>query len=203
MRLFSTATFLALAAVPALAGAATYDIDSAHSAATFTVRHLMVSNVRGEFGKTTGTVVYDEKDPTKSTVEATIDVSTINTRDPKRDGHLKSPDFFDAEKFPTITFKSTKVEKAGQGKLKVLGNLTIHGVTKPVTLDVEGPSGEVKDPWGNTKVGAAATTKINRTDFGLKWNAPVPTGGVVVGEEVTINLEVELLKKAEAAVADK
>lgn len=200
MRLFHTATFLALAAAPALAGAATYDIDSSHSVASFTVRHLMVSNVRGEFAKTTGTVVYDEKDPTKSTVEATVDVSTINTRDPKRDGHLKSPDFFDAEKFPTITFKSTKVEKAGQGKLKVTGNLTMHGVTKPVTLDVEGPSGEVKDPWGNTKVGASATTKINRNDFGVKWNAPVPTGGVVVGEEVTINLEVELLKKA-AAVA--
>jgi polyisoprenoid-binding protein YceI len=196
MRLLSTAAFIALAAVPALAGAATYDIDSAHSVASFTVRHLMVSNVRGEFGKTTGTVVYDEKDPTKSTVEATIDVSTLSTRDPKRDGHLKSPDFFDAEKFPTITFKSTKVEKAGQGKLKVLGNLTMHGVTKPVTLEVEGPSGEVKDPWGNTKVGASATTKINRNDFGVKWNAPVPTGGVVVGEEVIVNLEVELLKKA-------
>ncbi len=201
MRLPSPFIALALVALPALAGAATYDIDPAHTVASFSVRHLMVTNVRGEFGKTTGTVVYDEKNPAKSTVEATIDVSTINTRDPKRDGHLKSPDFFDAEKFPTITFKSTKVEKAGAGKLKVTGNLTMHGVTKPVTLDVEGPSGEVKDPWGNTKVGASATAKINRKDFGVNWNAPVPTGGVVVGEEVTINLEVELLKKAAPAVA--
>ena len=198
MRLFSTATFLALAAVPALAGAATYDIDSAHSAATFTVRHLMVSNVRGEFGKTTGTVVYDEKDPTKSTVEATIDVSTINTRDPKRDGHLKSPDFFDAEKFPTITFKSKAITRAGKGKLKMKGDLTMHGVTKEVVLDLEAPAKPVKSPWGTEVYGVQAAGKINRKDFGVSWNKTLEAGGLLVGDEVRIAINVEFVKKPDA-----
>ena len=190
------ASSAAFAEKPAATGASTWEIDSAHSSAQFSVRHLMVSNVRGEFGKVTGTVVYDGKDIGKSTVEATIDASTISTRDEKRDGHLKSPDFFDVAKYPTITFKSTKVEKAGKDKLKVIGDLTIHGVTKQATLNVDGPSAAQKDPWGNEKSGAEATTKINRKDFGLTWNKALESGGVVVGEEVTITLDVELLKKA-------
>lgn len=181
------------------ADAAAWDIDSGHSSAQFSVRHLMVSNVRGEFGKVSGTVDYDAKDPGKAKVEATIDAGTISTRDEKRDGHLKSPDFFDVAKFPTITFKSKRVQSAGAGKVKLVGDLTIHGVTKEVTLDVEGPSAEMKDPWGNVKAGATATTKINRKDFGLTWNKSLDGGGVVVGDEVTITIDVELLKKADKA----
>ena len=183
--------------VPALATASEWDIDPAHSAAQFSVRHLMVSNIRGEFGKVTGTVNLDDKDITKSTVEATIDATSIITRDEKRDGHLKSPDFFDVAKFPTVTFKSTKVEKAGKDKYKVHGDLTIHGVTKSVVLAVEG-SAEQKDPWGNVKRGFAATTKINRKDFGLAWNKALETGGVVVGEEIAITLDIEAAKKVAA-----
>lgn len=197
-------SLLALAMTLSLAGsaqAATWEIDPGHSAANFSVRHLMVSNVRGAFGKVTGTVTVDDKDITKSTVDASIDVSTIDTREAKRDEHLKSPDFFDAAKFPAITFKSTKVEKAGD-KLKVSGNLTIHGVTKPVVLDVEGPAKASKDPWGNTRSGFSATTKINRKDFGLVWNKALETGGVAVGEDVTITLDIEVTaKKAEAPAA--
>ncbi len=193
---------VAIAGLPALARAATYEIDPAHSSAGFSVRHLMVSNVRGEFTKLTGTVTYDEKDPTRSTVEATIDVGSVDTRDAKRDGHLKSADFFDAAKYPTITFKSTKVERAAAGKLRVTGDLTMHGVTKPVVLEVEGPTPEVKGPWGNAKIGASATTKLNRVEYGVKWNAPVPTGGVVVGEEVTVTLDLELTRKS-APIAGK
>jgi polyisoprenoid-binding protein YceI len=199
MKLLKSAVLAAVLAAPSFAFAATYEIDSAHSGAHFTVKHLMVSNVRGEFGKVTGTVNIDEKDITKSTVEATIDASTINTREPKRDEHLKAPDFFDVAKYPTITFKSTKVAKAGQGKLKVTGDLTMHGVTKQVVLDVDGPAKEAKDPWGNIKSGASATTKLNRNDFGLTWNKALETGGVVVGEEVNVTIDLELLKKAPAA----
>lgn len=189
--------------VAPLAGAATWEIDSAHSGAHFSVRHMMVSNVRGDFGKVTGTVVFDAKNPKAAQVNATIDVSSINTREPKRDEHLRSPDFFDAAKFPTITFKSKRVEQAGEGKYKVVGDLTIRGVTKEVTLDVEGPAPEAKDPWGNVKSGATATTKINRKDFGLAWNKVLETGGVAVGEEVKITLDIELNKKPDAAPAKK
>lgn len=185
----------------ARADGTTWEIDTAHSSAQFSIRHLMVSNVRGEFGKVTGTVVYDAKDPKKSTVEASIDVNSINTREEKRDAHLKAPDFFDVAKFPAITFKSKKVEPAGKGKMKIIGDLTIHGVTKTVTLDAEGPATEVKDPWGNVKSGAVATTKINRKDFGLGWNKALETGGVVVGEEVSITIDIELTKKAPAPPA--
>jgi polyisoprenoid-binding protein YceI len=167
-----------------------WEIDSVHSGAHFTVRHMMVSNVRGEFGAVTGTLNLDEKDVTKSTVEASIDATTINTREPKRDTHLKSPDFFDVAKFPTITFKSKKVEAAGAGKLKVTGDLTMHGVTKSVVLDVEGPGAAM----GN-KRGASATTKINRKDFGLGWNKVLEAGGVAVGEEVKVEIDLELNKK--------
>ena len=141
----------------------------------------------------------DDKDITKSTVEATIDVSSINTRDEKRDGHLKSPDFFDVAKFPTITFKSKKVAKAGEGKLKVTGDLTIHGVTKEVVLNVDGPAKEAKDPWGNIKSGAVATTKINRKDWGLGWNQLLEAGGVAVGEIVKISLEISMVHAAATA----
>lgn len=202
MKMLKSAVLAAVLAVPSFAFAATYEIDSAHSGAHFTVRHLMVSNVRGEFGKVTGTVNIDEKDITKSSVEASIDVSTINTREPKRDEHLKSADFFDVEKYPTITFKSKKVAKAGAGKLKVTGDLTMHGVTKEVVLDVEGPAKEAKDPWGNIRSGATATTKLNRKDFGLGWNQALETGGVMVGEEVAVTIDLELTKKPDAAAKD-
>lgn len=187
-------------ASPSLAVAAEYVIDSAHSGANFSVKHMMVSNVRGAFSKVTGSANIDEKDITKSTVEAVIDATTVNTNEPKRDEHLRSADFFDTEKYPTITFKSTKVEKAGEN-LKVTGNLTLHGVTKPVVLDVEGFTTEAKDPWGNTKRGGTATTKINRKDFGLGWNSVLETGGVAVGEEVAITLDLELNKKQAPAEA--
>ncbi|MFY2563968.1 YceI family protein [Corallococcus terminator] len=188
-----------LVALPSLAMATTWEIDSAHSGAEFSVKHMMVTNVKGSFGNVKGAVNLDDKDVTKSTVEATIDATTINTNNAKRDEHLKAPDFFDTAKFPTITFKSTKVEKAGEGKLKVTGNLTMHGVTKPVVLDVTGPSKESKDPWGNTRTGVEATTKLNRKDFGLAYNQALETGGVAVGEEVTVNLDLALTKKADAA----
>jgi polyisoprenoid-binding protein YceI len=200
LSLKSAVAALVLAA-PSAAFATEYVIDSAHSGASFAVKHLMVSNVRGTFSNVTGTVNYDEKDVTKSTVEATIDAKTIDTDEPKRDEHLRSPDFFDTEKHPTITFKSTKVEPASEGMLKVTGNLTMHGVTKPVVMDVEGLTQEVKDPWGNSKRGATATTKINRKDFGLTWNKALEAGGVAVGDEVKITLDVELNKKQPAAPA--
>lgn len=187
-------------ASPSLAFAAEFVIDSAHSGANFSVKHMMVSNVRGAFSKVTGSANIDEKDITKSTVEAVIDATTVNTNEPKRDEHLRSADFFDTAKFPTITFKSTKVEKAGQN-LKVTGDLTLHGVTKPVVLDVEGFTTEAKDPWGNIKRGGTATTKINRKDFGLGWNSVLETGGVAVGEEVAITLDLELNKKKDPAAA--
>lgn len=192
---FAAALTLAALQAPALARAATYDIDSSHSSAGFTVRHLAVSNVRGEFGKVTGTVEYDDKDVSKTKIDATIDVSSIDTRDSKRDEHLKSPDFFEVAKYPTITFKSTKVEKGPKG-LKVTGDLTMHGVTHPVVLAVEGPAKEVKDPWGNTRIGAAATTKVARKDYGISFNKTLDSGGLMLGEEVAVAIDVELLKKA-------
>ena len=185
---------LALVALPALAQTSTWTIDSSHTHAAFTVRHLVISNVRGEFGKTTGTLTLDEGDVTRSKVEATIDVASVNTREPKRDEHLKSPDFFDVAKFPTMTFKSTKVEKAGAGKLKVTGDLTLRGVTKPVVLDVEGPTAEIKDPRGNTRRGVSATATINRKDFGVAWSKLIEAGPVV-GDEVKIEIEAELVKQ--------
>jgi polyisoprenoid-binding protein YceI len=191
----AAAVALVLSPALALGQASTWSIDPAHSHASFTVRHLIISNVRGDFAKTTGTVTLDEKDVTKSSVEATIDVTTIDTREPKRDEHLKSPDFFDVAKFPTITFKSTKVEKAGKGALKVTGDLTMHGVTKPVVLNVTGPTAEIKDPWGMTRRGISATAKLNRNDYGVSYNKVIEGGGAMVGNEITIELEVELTKK--------
>jgi polyisoprenoid-binding protein YceI len=175
--------------------AVTYTIDPAHSAAGFKVRHLMVANVRGEFSGVSGTVVFDPANPAASKVEATILVNSIHTREDQRDTHLKSADFLDAEKYPTMTFVSRSIAGSG-GEYKVTGDLTIHGVTRSVTLDVEGPAPEAKDPWGNTKSGAVATTTINRKDFGLVWNVALETGGVLVGEDVHITLELELLRQA-------
>jgi polyisoprenoid-binding protein YceI len=183
---------LAAMALPALA--ADYSIDSAHSAAQFSVRHLMVSNVRGEFSKVAGTVVYDEAKPAATTIEASVDVSTLSTREPQRDTHLKSPDFFDVAKYPSFTFKSTRVRKTAQG-LDVNGDLTIHGVTKPVVLHVSGITKEIKDPFGLLRRGATATTVINRKDFGMIWNKALDGGGVMVGDEVTITLDIEVTRK--------
>lgn len=180
---------------PLVTSASTWNIDSDHSNIGFKVRHLMISNVKGIFNKLTGVIELNDNDITKSKVQVSIDTNSINTNVPKRDEHLRSADFFDVAKFPTMTFVSTKVVKAGKDKLEITGDLTLHGITKQVVLDVEGPTGESKDPWGNIRKGANATTKINRKDFGLVWNESLETGGVVVGEEVTINLEIEAIKE--------
>jgi len=172
----------------------TWKIDPTHSVAEFKVRHMMVSNVKGHFGVLSGSVTLDEADITKSSVEATIEAASINTREPQRDTHLKSEDFLHVEKFPALTFKSTGIARKGAGALEVTGDLTIRGVTRSVVFDVDGPTAPTKDPWGNVRLGLSATTKINRKDYGLVWNALLETGGVVVGDEVTITLEVELLK---------
>lgn len=195
MNFKSSVLAVALVALPSLSQAANYEIDPSHSSAQFAVKHLMVSTVRGEFGKLSGTAVIDDKNLGKATVEASIDATTINTREPKRDEHLRSPDFFDTAKFPSITFKSTEVKKAGEGKYKVTGNLTIHGVTKSVVLDVDAPATEVKDPYGNVKRGATATATISRKDFGLTWNKALETGGVVVGDSVQITIDLQLVRK--------
>ncbi len=178
------------------AGVHSYDIDSSHSSASFKVRHLMVSNVRGEFGQISGKVVIDDIDLTRSTVDVSIDVSTINTHDPKRDEHLRSADFFDVAQFPVITFKSKRVQPGKGGDLFVTGDLTIRGVTREVTLDVEPLSPEVNDPWGNVKRGASGRARINRKEFNVIWNASLDGGGVLVGDDVAITLEVELGRKA-------
>jgi polyisoprenoid-binding protein YceI len=172
----------------------TWKIDPIHSVAEFKVKHMMISNVKGRFSAVTGALNLDESDVTKSKVEATIDAASIDTRDAQRDAHLKSPDFLDVEQFPTLAFKSTSVKRAGDGELKVAGELTIHGVTRNVVFDVEGPTAPGKDPWGNTRIGLSATTKINRKDFGLTWNAALETGGILVGDDVTLTLDVQFLK---------
>jgi polyisoprenoid-binding protein YceI len=172
----------------------TWNLDPVHSVAEFKVKHMMISNVKGQFTAIKGTLAYDEKDVTNSRVEASIDASSISTGDPQRDAHLKSADFFDAEKYPALTFRSTGIQRTGDGELAVTGDLTIHGVTKQVVFDVEGPTPSGKDPWGNTRVGLSATTKINRKDFGLTWNAALETGGILVGEEVTITRDVQFVK---------
>jgi polyisoprenoid-binding protein YceI len=187
-----------LAAPSVMLAATTYTIDPAHSTAQFKVRHMMVSNVTGDFGNMSGTITYDPADPSKSSVEAVIDTTSIDTRQPNRDEDLKSPNFFDVAKFPAITFKSKKVERAGEGKLKVTGDLTMKGVTKEVVLDVEGPSPEVKDSRGNVKSGASATTKLKRLEFGITWNPTLDGGGVVVGDDVAITIEIEMKKQQPA-----
>lgn len=173
----------------------TWNLDPAHSAAEFKVKHMMIANVKGKFSGMSGKLTLNESDISKSSVEASIPVATLNTGDEQRDGHLKSGDFFDAEKFPAMTFKSTKVVASAPGEGKVTGDLTVHGVTKQVTFEVEGPSSPGKDPWGNTRIGLSATAKINRKDFGLVWNAALETGGVLVGDEVTLTLDVQFVKQ--------
>src|SRR5579864_2084090 len=170
-RIAVTAGLAAAISLPAAAATSTWQIDPAHSSAQFAVKHLAISTVRGAFTKVTGTLQLDDKDITKSTVDVTIDASSVDTRVPDRDKDLRSDHFFDVAKYPTLTFKSKKVEQAGAGKLRVIGDLTIHGTTKEVALEVEGPTPAVKDPWGNQRAGVTATTKINRQDFGVKWNA--------------------------------
>jgi polyisoprenoid-binding protein YceI len=190
-----------LAAVLSLpAGAATseWKIDPQHSSAQFSVRHLAISTVRGAFSKVTGTLELDDNDITKSTVDVTIDVSTVDTREPDRDKDLRSEKFFDVAHYPSITFKSRKIQQIAPGKLKVTGDLTIRGTTKEVVLDVEGPTAPVKDPWGNVRAAVTSTTRLNRQDFGVKWNATLDNGGVVVGDDVNITIDVEMIKQAPA-----
>jgi len=191
--IITVSTIIALV-LPVFAAASSWTIDQDHSNVGFKVKHLMVSNVKGEFRNFNGTLEIDDKDVTKSKVVVNIDTPSITTGVTKRDEHLKSPDFFDVARFPAMTFVSKRVQKAGNDKLKVYGNLTLHGVTREVVLDVDGPTNAYKDPWGNTKRGASATARINRKDFGLTWNKAIESGGVMVGEEVIISLEVELLK---------
>jgi polyisoprenoid-binding protein YceI len=172
----------------------TWNLDPAHSHAEFKVKHMMISNVKGTFGGLSGTLKLDETDYTHSTVEVSILVATLKTGDEQRDGHLKAADFFDAEKYPSITFKSNNIDSTGGANYAVSGDLTVRGVTKPVTLAVEDLSQPSKDPWGNHRIGLSATTKLNRKDFGLAWNTALETGGVLVGEDVKISLEAEFIK---------
>jgi polyisoprenoid-binding protein YceI len=171
-----------------------WKIDPAHSTADFKVKHMMIANVKGAIQGITGDLTEHATDATLSSIEAKLDVSTLHSGDPQRDEHLKAEDFLDAAKYPTMTFKSTKVEKKGDAEYAVTGDLTIHGVTKSVTLAVEGPTPQHKDPWGNLRIGLEAKTKINRKDFGLTYNAALETGGVLVGEEVHITIDLELIK---------
>ena len=191
-----SAALAAVLAVSAAATTTTWQIDPQHTAAGFAVKHLMISTVRGQFKGVTGTINWEDQDISKSTVDITIDANTVDTSEPKRDADLKSDKFFDVAKYPTITFKSKKIEQVSAGKLKITGDLTIRGVTKEAVLDVEGPTPPVKDPWGNTRVAANATTKLNRQDFGVKWNANMDGGGVVVGDDVAITIDLEMIKKA-------
>jgi polyisoprenoid-binding protein YceI len=173
----------------------TWNLDPVHSVAEFKVKHMMISNVKGQFTGLTGVLSLDEANPANSRVEAAIDASTINTRNADRDAHLKSADFFDVAQFPTLAFRSAGVTRTGEGALSVAGELTLRGVTREVVFAVEGPTAPGRDPWGNTRVGLSATTRINRKDFGLVWNAALETGGVLVGEDVTITLDVQFVKE--------
>ena len=181
----------AAVALSAPALAATWQIDPAHSNVSFSVRHMMVSNVRGEFTKVSGTVEGDEKTPTQAVINATIDATSINTREAKRDDHLKSADFLDVAKYPTITFKSKRIEPSGTGQFKVTGDLTLHGVTREVVLDVSDVTPPIKDPMGKTRAGAHATTKVDRKDFGINWSKTMDGGGLLVGNDVDISIDVE------------
>lgn len=175
--------------------AAEWELDKSHSGVFFSVKHLGISNVKGEFTRFEVKVEGEKETVEKSIVEAKIFVDSINTREPKRDEHLKSADFFDVEKFPTIEFKAKRIKKISNTKLKITGDLTMHGVTKEVVLDVDSPGVEVSDPWGNIRAGFNAKTVINRKDFGINWNKTLDKGGLVVGNEVEVNIEIELIKK--------
>ena len=193
-RIAIVSAIVLLTSFSALAQTSTWNIDPAHSTAQFTVRHLAISNVTGNFTKVTGSVVLNEKDITQSQVSAGIDVSSVDTRVEARDKDLKSPHFLDVEKYPTIEFKSKRIVSAG-GKLQVIGDLTIHGTTREVTLDVEGPTPELSDPWGNSRRGISATTTINRKDFNLVYNNILKTGEAVVGDNVKIQIDAEMVKQ--------
>lgn len=174
----------------------TWNLDPAHSSADFKVRHMMISNVKGSFRGLKGVLTLDQANPANSSVKASADVSTLATGDEQRDAHLKSADFFDAAKYPEITFQSTAVKSLGGDEFQVTGDLTMHGTTKSVTFAVEDLGQPGKDPWGNLRIGLTAMAKLNRKDFGLTWNAALETGGVMVGEEITITLDVEFIKAA-------
>ncbi len=182
------------ASLSALAQTSNWNIDPAHSTAQFTVRHMGISNVSGNFTKVSGNAVLNEKDITQSQVSATIDVGSVDTRVEARDKDLKSPNFFDVEKYPTMEFKSKRISNAG-GKLQLIGDLTIHGTTREVTLDVDGPTPDLNDPWGYVRRGLSATTAINRKDFGLVYNNLLKTGEAAVGDNVKIQIDVEMVKK--------
>jgi len=199
---FATLAVLAVLAASAPAAAAdVWQIDGAHSAVQFKVTHLMIATVRGEFGKLTGTIEYDGTNPASIKADVTIDVSTVNTREPKRDEHLKSADFFDVAKHPTATFKSKQAVAGTAGTVKLVGDLTLRGVTKEVTLEITGPTQVITDPRGNRKVGATATAKINRQDFGVAWNKTLDAGGVVVSDEVVLTIDIEAGRKPDAPAA--
>jgi polyisoprenoid-binding protein YceI len=172
----------------------TWNLDPAHTIAEFKVRHMMIANVTGRFSKVSGMLALDESEPANSRIEASIEAASIATLDSQRDAHLKSADFFDVEKFPTLNFRSTGIGIGGGGELSVEGDLTIHGITRRIRFAAERPTSPTKDPWGNTRVAISAKTKINRKDFGLAWNAALETGGLLVGEDVTITLEAEFVK---------
>ncbi|UJR78572.1 YceI family protein [Sandaracinus amylolyticus] len=172
-----------------------WTLDASHSSVGFSVRHMMITNVRGEFQKVSGEVVFDPSKPEASKVSATIDVASINTREEKRDGHLRSADFFDAEKHPSMTFESKRVRRAGDG-YEVVGDLTIRGTTREVTLTVDDVTAEHTDPWGNRRIGASARAKVRRSEFGMTWNSALEAGGVLVGDEISIVIEVSLIKQA-------
>lgn len=195
-KLILTLTILTTLLMPSLVLASSWNIDSDHSAAHFKVQHMMIADVQGSFPEVQGVALIDNKDITRSTINVTIDATSISTGVPKRDGHLKSADFFDVKKHPTLTFTSKQVKKISDSQLTVIGDLTLHGVTKEVELMVSGLSDNTKDPWGNTRKGAKGTTKINRKDFGIIWNATLDNGGLLIGEEVEINIDLELIKQA-------
>src|SRR5712691_5734818 len=195
-RIALTAGLAAALSLPAAAANSKWQIDPAHSSAQFSVRHMAISTVRGAFSKVTGSIVLDDKEVAKSTVEVTIDANSVDTRVPDRYNDLRSEKFFDVAHYPSITFKSRKVEQLAPGKLKVTGDLAIRGTTKEVVLDVDGPTAPVKDPWGNQRVAVSASSRINRQDFGVKWNATMDNGGVVVGDEVNIIIDAEMIKQA-------
>lgn len=185
-----------MSSAPSTASAVTYSIDPAHSGAGFKIRHLMVAYFRGGFSGVTGDVIFDAANPANTKINASIDAATLHTHDPRRDAHVKGPDFFDVEKYPKITFVSKKVTADGHHQWKVVGDLTMHGITKEVTLDVESAQAEAKDPWGNMRSGASAETVIKRGDFGLNFNTPLETGGFMLSDDVHIHIDVELIKKA-------
>ncbi len=198
MRRFVMASIISLVVTPIAAFAQTWNIDSNHSAAQFSARHMMVSTVRGELGRITGTVSFDGKDVSTVSVETSIDTTALDTRVEDRNTHLKSADFLEVDKYPTITFTSKRATPVGDGRFNLTGDLTIHGVTKEVVLDVEGPTAQIVDPRGNARIGATATTTINRKDFGLTWNRMLEAGGLVVSEEVGVTLDLELMRAVDS-----